>query len=63
MSMNKNLKVYIEENSSDAVELTTSYFLSNAESGIESRTKNMKVMIVIVPQKNDISMASFLRTS
>jgi hypothetical protein len=38
-------------------------FFSMAESGIESSTMNMKLIIEIVPQKNEIRMASFCLTS
>lgn len=65
ISINKNLKVYMEENSS-CVELAILliYFpLSNAVSGIDSRTMNINTIMVIVPQKNEINMASFLLTS
>jgi uncharacterized membrane protein len=63
MSMKRNLNVYIEEKSSLEVELTFRIFFSKAESGIERSTKNIMVMMVIVPQKKDMSIASFLRTS
>jgi len=61
--MKRNLKVYIEEKNSVVLELRFSCFFSNAVSGIEIRTMNMKMMIEIVPQKKEISIASFLLTS
>ena len=62
--MKRNLKVYIEENNSATEEfIFPRDFLSNAVSGIDKSTINMKVIIVIVPQKKDINIASFLLTS
>jgi hypothetical protein len=64
ISIKRNLKVYIDEKSSTAVDyFTMESFLSKAESGIERSTINMNVIIVIVPQKKEIRIASFLLTS
>lgn len=60
---NRNLKVYIEDIRSCPVFTAGSPFFSMAESGIESSTMNMKLIIDIVPQKKDIRMASFYLTS
>ncbi len=56
ISMKRNLKVGIEDISSSSVFL--SYF-SNAESGIESNVIIINTIMVIAPQKNAITNASF----
>jgi hypothetical protein len=58
--MKRNLNVGIDEIRSSS--LVLNYF-SNAESGIESNVIIMKTIIVIVPQKNEMSNASFLLIS
>lgn len=63
ISMSRNLKVYIDENISlPDVTILLSYKF-NAVSGIDTRTKNMNTIIVMVPQKNEIKIVSFLATS
>jgi len=56
---NRNLKVYIEDKRSCPVFGAGTPFFSIAVSGIESRTMNINMIIEIVPQKNDIRIASF----
>jgi hypothetical protein len=58
--MNKNLKVGIEDINFVSVDFIC---LDNAESGIDNNVVIINIMMVIVPQKNEIKMASFLRIS
>ena len=60
---NRNLKVYIDDIRSCPVFTAGRPFFSIAESGIESSTMNMKLIMDMVPQKNEIRMASFCLTS
>ena len=59
-SMNKNLNVGIEDINSDSLVLE---FFTNAESGIYNRVITIKTIIVIAPQKNATTSASFVLIS
>jgi hypothetical protein len=60
VSMNRNLKVGMEDISWSSVLLNC---FSNAESGIDRRVMIMKTMMVIAPQKKAMTTASFLLIS
>ena len=60
ISMKRKRKVGIEDIIYDSLDLRCFF---NAESGIDSSVMIMNDIIVIVPQKNAISMASFLLIS